>query len=243
MTPNQPASSLEPPSSLWNHLLTDEDRALVSRARFGRRSGLGSRPAVVVIDAQNYMVGPIGDEPYAYPSSCGEAGKAALAVTARLLDAARAAGAPVFYTQWQLARDGSDMGTYRLKRDLVESEGWALEGSFGAQIAEAVAPQPGDTVFVKKKPSGFHGTPLTGLLIDRKVDGVIIVGGSTSNCVRATAVDAMSINLRVTIPADAVFDRFALSHRTALFDLDRQYGDVRWADDVIAELQGGGERA
>ena len=68
MTPHQPPSSLEPPSSLWNDLLTDEDRALVSRARFGRRSGLGSRPAVVVIDAQNYMVGPIGDEPYAYPS-------------------------------------------------------------------------------------------------------------------------------------------------------------------------------
>lgn len=230
MTPEQP------PSSLWQDLLTDDDRALVSRARFGRRSGLGAHPAVVVIDAQNYMVGPIADEPYEYPSSCGEPGKEALRAIARLLDAARAAGAPVFYTQWQLARDGSDMGTYRLKRDLVESEGWALEDSFGARIADAVAPQPGDIVFVKKKPSGFHGTPLTGLLIDRKVDGVIIVGGSTSNCVRATAVDAMSLNLRVTIPADGVFDRFSLSHRTALFDLDRQYGDVRWTDDVIEEL-------
>jgi len=58
-----------------------------------------------------------------------------------------------------------------------------------------------------------------------------------------TAADPWSINSRWTTPADAVFDRFALSHRTALFDLDRQYGDVRWAEDVIAELQGGGERA
>jgi len=226
----------QPPSSLWDELLSDDDRARISNARFGRRSGLGSRPAVVVIDAQNYMVGPIADEPYAYPSSCGQAGKDALAAIARLLDAARGAGAPVFYTQWQLARDGSDMGSYRLKRDLVESEGWALEGSFGARIADVVAPQDGDIVFEKKKPSGFHGTPLTGYLIDRRVDGVIVVGGSTSNCVRATAVDAMSLNLRVTIPADGVFDRFALSHRTALFDLDRQYGDVRWSEDVIAEL-------
>jgi hypothetical protein len=46
----------------------------------------------------------------------------------------------------------------------------------------------------------------------------------------------MSLNLRVTIPADCVFDRFDISHRTALFDLDRQYGDVRWSEDVIEEL-------
>ena len=224
------------PSALWRDLLSDADRSRITSARFGRRSGLGSRPAVVVIDMQNYMVGPIADEPYEYPSSCGQAGVDAVAATALLLDAARLNGVPIFYSRFELARDGSDMGSYQLKRDLVESEGWALEDSFGAQIADAVEPQPSDIVFVKKKPSGFMGTPLTGYLIDRGVDSVIIVGGSTSNCVRATAVDAMSLNLRVTIPADCVFDRFDVSHRTALFDLDRQYGDVRWSEDVIAEL-------
>ncbi len=226
------------PSALWNDLLSDADRERVSNARFGRRSGLGSHPAVLVIDTQNYMVGPIGDEDYAYPSSCGAVGMAALEATAPLLATARRAGAPVFYTRYELKRDGSDMGTYRLKRDLIESEGWALEDSYGAQIADVLQPQPGDMVFVKKKPSGFVGTPLTGYLFDRRIDGVIVVGGSTSNCVRATAVDAMSLNLRVTVPADCVFDRFELSHRTALFDLDRQYGDVRWSQDVIAELDG-----
>jgi len=224
------------PSALWQDLLSEDDRARITSARFARRSGLGSRPAVVVIDMQNYMVGPIADEPYEYPSSCGEIGRQAVASTALLLDAARSNGVPVFYSRYELARDGSDMGTYRLKRDLVESEGWALEDSFGAEIAAAVEPQPGDIVFVKKKPSGFMGTPLTGYLIDRGIDGVIVVGGSTSNCVRATSVDAMSLNLRVTIPADCVFDRFDISHRTALFDLDRQYGDVRWSEDVIEEL-------
>jgi maleamate amidohydrolase len=224
------------PSELWRDLLSDADRTRIASARFGRRSGLGSRPAVVVIDMQNYMVGPIADELYDYPSSCGQVGRDAVDATALLLDAARENGVPVFYSRFELARDGSDMGTYRLKRDLVESEGWALENSFGAQIADVVEPKPTDIVFVKKKPSGFMGTPLTGYLIDRRVDSVIIVGGSTSNCVRATAVDAMSLNLRVTIPADCVFDRFDVSHRTALFDLDRQYGDVRWSDDIIAEL-------
>jgi nicotinamidase-related amidase len=74
------------------------------------------------------------------------------------------------------------------------------------------------------------------MLIDRGVDSVLLAGGSTSNCVRATAVDAMSANLRVTVVEDGVFDRFERSHVTALFDLDRQYGDVRPAADIESEL-------
>ncbi|WP_329237288.1 isochorismatase family protein [Actinoallomurus sp. NBC_01490] len=231
--------SLPPPSSLWNDLLGEDERARLAHGRFARRSGFGKRPAVVVIDAQNYMLGPIGDEPYEYVSSCGEVGRAGARQIARLLDAAREAGAPVFYTRFELARDGSDMGAYRRKRDLVESEGWCLEDSFGAAIADVVAPKDGDIVMVKKKPSGFVGTPLLGLLIDRGVDTVIVVGGSTSNCVRATAVDAVSLNFRVVVPADCVFDRVGISHRVALFDLDRQYGDVMWCDEVIAALREG----
>jgi nicotinamidase-related amidase len=228
-----------PPSSLWSDLLGEDERARLAHGRFARRSGFGSRPAIVVIDAQNYMIGPVGEEPYEYVSSSGEVGRESTRKIARLLDAARQVGAPVFYTRFELARDGSDMGAYRRKRDLVESEGWCLEGSFGAQIADIVAPRNGDIVMVKKKPSGFVGTPLLGMLIDRGVDTVVVVGGSTSNCVRATAVDAVSLNFRVVVPADCVFDRIGISHRVTLFDLDRQYGDVMWCDDVIARLREG----
>jgi maleamate amidohydrolase len=225
------------PSDMWEDLLSDEDRDRITQARFARRSGLGTSPAVLVIDVQNYMLGPIADEQYEFPSSCGDAGRRAADRIARLLTTARATHLPVIYTQFEFARDGSDMGTYRLKRELVDSEGWCLEGSFGAAIADQVAPQPGDIVLVKKKPSAFVGTPLTGLLVDRHVDTVIVVGGSTSNCVRATAVDAAALNLRVVVPADCVFDRFDISHRVSLFDLDRQYADVSWSEEIIAELE------
>ena len=47
-------------------------------------------------------------------------------------------------------------------------------------------PQAGSAIVVKKKPSAFHGTPLLGYLIDRGVDTVVVLGGATSNCVRAT---------------------------------------------------------
>lgn len=224
------------PAALWEGLLDPTEHDRLRTGRFARRSGYGERPAVVVIDAQNYMLGPVAGEDLDYPSSCGPAGRDAVARIATLLDTARSVGVPVVFTRFELARDGSDMGGYRRKRDLVESEGWCLEGSYGARIADAVAPRPGDIVLVKKKPSAFVGTPLLPLLIDRGVDTLVVTGGSTSNCVRATAVDAASLNFRVVVPADCVFDRVDVSHRVALFDLDRQYGDVVWSEDVDRHL-------
>jgi len=223
-------------ASIWSSLVEQGDSGRVAAAGFSQRTGFGRRPAVLVIDAQNYMVGPVGEESFPYPSSCGDLGRRALHNLQRLLASARAASAPVFYTRFELARDGSDIGAYGRKRQMLDTEGWCLQDSFGAQVADLVEPEPNDVVLVKKKPSAFVGTPLTGMLIDRQVDTVIVTGGSTSNCVRATAVDAASLNYRVVIPADCVFDRVDVSHRIALYDLDRQYGDVMWSDDVIERL-------
>ncbi|WP_432826148.1 isochorismatase family protein [Dactylosporangium sp. CA-092794] len=219
----------------WDHLITDADRQTIRRSAFGRRVGIGARPAVVVIDAQNYMVGAPQGSPHDYPSACASAG-AAVPAMRTLLKHARSAGVPVFYTQWTVAPDGSDIGVYGRKRDLLSTQGWALEGSEGAEIHPAVAPEPGDVVMVKKKPSGFHGTPLLGLLIDRGIDTVIVVGGATSNCVRATAIDSASYNFRTIVVEDCVFDRIDVSHRIALFDLDRQFADVMSAEEVVAAL-------
>jgi maleamate amidohydrolase len=198
----------------------------LARAGFGQRVGFGARPAVLVIDAQNYMVGPPPGSTHPYPSACGPAAERAIAATARLLEAARETGTPVVYKRNRFRRDGADMGVYHRKRGMPETEGWCLEGSEGARIHDTVAPRDTDFVLDKSKPSAFHGTPLLGLLVDRGVDTVLITGGSTSNCVRATAVDAASYNLRTIIVADCVFDRFEISHLASLFDLDRQYADV-----------------
>ena len=238
-------SKPEPPSSLWTPYLSSEEAERVTLSGFAHRAGAGSRPALLLIDVQNYMVGSaeLGDEELAaFPSSCGAAGRLALKQTAALLGAARQAGIPVIYTKFELAADGRDAGVYGRKRTILPIEGWCLEGTPGAEIADEVAPEAGEFVLVKKKPSAFVGTPLLQLLIDRGVDTVIVAGGSTSNCVRATVVDAVSLNLRALIPADCVFDRFAVSHAVSLFDLDRQYADVMWSDEVVAYLEGLGGR-
>lgn len=216
----------------WLDLLSEVDRQRLESARFGRRVGFGERPAVIVIDAQVYMYGEEEAPAGTYPSACPTA-RGTIPAMSALLDSARRNGFPVFYTQYTLKRDGSDAGVYIKKRDLLNIEGWCIEGTYGAEILPELAPQPGDHVLVKKKPSAFIGTPLQLMLIDRQIDTVIVTGGSTSNCVRATAVDAASYNYRTMVVEDCVFDRFDISHKVALFDIDRQYGDVITSQEAI----------
>ena len=97
-----------------------------------------------------------------------------------------------------------------------------------------MAPEPGDLVFTKKKPSSFHGTPLLPYLIDRAIDTLIVTGGATCNCVRATVFDAFSYNYRTIVPADAVFDRLPISHEINLFDMNRCSADVTDTEAVLA---------
>jgi maleamate amidohydrolase len=119
----------------------------------------------------------------------------------------------------------------------LEIEGWCLEGSEGSKIHNSIAPEPGDILLVKKRPSAFFGTMLNSMLIDRGIDTLIITGGTTSNCVRATTVDSMSYNYRAIVVSDCVYDRVQLSHEVSLFDLNRQYADVISSEEVIKHLR------
>jgi maleamate amidohydrolase len=220
---------------IWDRFLTDEDRAILAKGRFGRRMGFGRNCAVVVIDAQRYMVGEAGNDAD-WPSSCGEAGRAALRAVASLVGAAQATGTPCFFTRFELDPSGADIGVYGRKRDLLQSPHWCLAGTRGAELADGLLPGTNDIVFVKKKPSAFHGTPLLGYLIERGIDTLLVAGGATSNCVQATVFDAASCNFRVAVVQDAVFDRVPISHAIALFDMDRQFADVIPLADALRHL-------
>jgi maleamate amidohydrolase len=219
------------------HLMTADEIAGLRRFGVGRRIGFGRRAALLVIDAQKYMVEP--KDPAKrdqYPAAC-SSGSKAVPVIASLATAFRAAGAPVIYTRNLLRRDGADRGLKRFPAELLALEGWFVEGSVGVQFIDEVAPTAQDLVITKPKPSAFHGTALTGLLIDRGIDTVVITGGATSNCVRATAIDASAYNLRTVVVRDAVFDRVSLSHEVSLMDIDRQMGDVVDSDEVFGYLR------
>ena len=225
----------------WEQYLEESDKAVLERGRFARRMGYGARPAVLVIDAQRYMVGEEGNDEQ-WPSSCGKVGRLAMGHIGRVVAQAQASAVPCFFTKFELDPDGGDIGVYGRKRDLLASDHWCLAGTFGAELAPQLVPGKNDIVFVKKKPSGFHGTPLLGYLIDRGIDTVIVLGGATSNCVRATVFDSSSYNFRTIVPQEAVFDRIAVSHAISLFDMDRQFADVVPVEDSIAYLKKIGQR-
>jgi maleamate amidohydrolase len=221
----------------WEAYLNEADRATLARGKWSQRLAPGRRPAVISIDVQNYMVGRRGQPDDGYPFSCGDIGWAAVDASKKILAAARAAKAPIFYTRFALDPAGHEGGVFTRKVGKGEGEYAFVDGTFGADLVAEVGPQPGDFVFVKKKVSAFFGTPLLSYLTDMQIDTVIVIGGSTSNCVRATVVDASQYNYRVLVPQEAVFDRLPLSHAVSLFDMNRTYGDVMPTDEVVQYLE------
>lgn len=226
----------------WDEILSDADRAVMARGKWAQRAGVGKRPVLILIDCQNYMCGIRGatDNAEMYPLACGEVAFAATDQMKRLLDASRAAGIPVIYTRFVVDPINDDVGMFHRKigAGVGRGENLYFGGTHGAEIVTDLKPLPTEIVLDKKKKSAFFGTPLISLLIDRQVDTCIIVGGSTSNCVRATVVDSEQYNFFTVIPEEAVYDRLPLSHQLSLFDMNRSYGDVMQVDEVLAYLKG-----
>jgi nicotinamidase-related amidase len=223
----------------WRHYLSADDLATIERGQWARPIGYGVRPAVIVIDVQNYMAGEeAGNDPDKYPYAAPAVAWPAVRQIENILSAARAAAAPIIYTRFAIDREAGDAGLFDAKIGAPESEYVYLEGTHGSKIVADIAPEPGDLVLTKKKPSSFFGTPLLPYLIDRQIDTLIVTGGSTCNCVRATVFDAFSYNFRAIVPADAVFDRMPISQAINLFDMNRCSADVVETSDVVTYLTG-----
>jgi len=92
-------------------------------------------------------------------------------------------------------------------------------------------------VIRKRYPSAFFATDLAALLHLRGVDTLLITGCSTSGCVHASALDAMSHGFRSMVVRQCVGDRHAQSHDIALLNIDMKYGDVIEQDEAIRHVK------
>ena len=153
----------------------------------------------------------------------------------RLLDLARASGFPVVYTTVVYREGQLRDGAWFVKK--VPALAALMPDTKEVQIVPEIAPQPGELVLEKCFPSGFYGTNLHSYLTYCGVDTVVVTGNSTSGCVRATVIDAVSAGFRVIVPRQCVADRVRLAHLVNLFDIDSKYGDVMEIEDVVAALQ------
>jgi maleamate amidohydrolase len=223
------------PRRPWADVISADDEERYERAGFGRPSGWGDHPALLIIDMQYRTIGnspkPFYESLEDYTTSCGEVGWAAMEQVVRLLAAFRAAGRPVLYPHVapKLAEDrGGTLGQ--------KVPGIMDVPDRGYEFPEQIAPRSGDLLLPKKHPSAFFGTPLASYLIGLGVDTLVVTGCTTSGCVRGTVVDAFSYNFKCVIPADAVYDRAATVHQVNLFDLAQKYADVLTTDEVVQHI-------
>lgn len=200
-------------------VITDSAR-LYEQQGMGQRIGFGRRPAVLVIDMQNDFCDPQA------PTTLWPSIGTTIEPIRQLCAAARARRLPVFYTQGLVAADASSAGLWRYKQRYHAEGRIQIEGSRGAAIIDDLAPQPGDRVIRKWRPSAFFRTDFEVFLGVLEIDTLLICGTSVSGCVRATVTDAFMRDIRCMVVRECVADRTEAVIESNLFDIDQKYGDV-----------------
>lgn len=229
------AEVLENRARPWDGIIPDNELDIYQKAGWGSPTGIGRRPALLVIDVQYRSMGhepmPIEQAIRTMPTSCGEYGWRAVPHIAQLLSAFRQIGAPVLYPHVAPKRS-HDKGQFEAKVPGVMDV-----ATPDYEFVREVSPRDEDIQIPKFHASAFHGTALSSYLIGLGVDTVVVTGCTTSGCVRATVVDACALNYKVVVPQDAVYDRSQVSHAVNLFDMASKYADVMPTAELISLLQ------
>ena len=205
----------------------EETIANPSRAKFG----FGEKLAIVNVDFQNAYT-RLDEFKTAY-----ETDPRQIEYTNTISRLAREKGMPVIWTHVAYAEDGSDAGVWGTRSDTPDSLQNIKYESRRHAFDDRCEIDPVDMIYTKRMPSAFFETPLQSLLVWHKVDTVIVTGGSTSGCIRATAVDSLSRGYRTIVPIETCADKHESFHFANLTDLAIKYADVEPVQTVIDWLE------
>ncbi len=216
--------------AIWDDVITESDKEIYFKSGYrGTKVTYGKKAALVIIDVTYDFVGdksePILKSQDRYPLSCGDKGWEAVYQMAALLSIAREKKLPIVYSH----ADKSipvEWSKRNLRRDDIK------KNKNGNEIVKEIAPREGDIVIRKIGPSIFLSTPLINVLVPLRVDTLLICGGVTSGCVRASVVDAATYGYNVNVVEECTFDRGEVSHKVNLFDMNAKYASVVSAAEV-----------
>ena len=210
------------PRQYYGHI-----KANPNRARFG----FGRKAALVNIDLQKaYTI--IGEFKTAYETDPNQ-----IEYINRLAETARSKKLPVIWTHVAYMQSGEDAGVWGTRTDTPDSLQNIKIGSRRAEFDDRLnIDRVGDVIYNKRMPSVFHETSLLSLLVWHRVDTLILTGGSTSGCVRATCVDSLAHGYRTIIPEECVADKHEIPHFANLCDMLLKYADVVPVAEVIDYL-------
>jgi maleamate amidohydrolase len=188
--------------------------------------GFGKRPALILVDfVQAY-----------FDKNCDlyAGAEESLASALRVRDASRAAGIPIVYSNVVYEKGGADGGVFFRKVPALKN--FVIGNPMGAWPS-GLQPADDELVISKQYPSAFFGTSLAATLAAKDIDTLIITGVTTSGCVRATCVDAVSHGFIPIVVADACGDRHSAPHEANIFDMNAKYADVVSEADVLGCLE------
>lgn len=221
---------------VWDDVITERDRAVIKKGGWGKSRGLGNRPCLIIIDPQYNYVGedkPLLEQQEQWPTGCGEKAWSGVRKIKDLITCARPRKIPIIYTR-QVQKKTLAFDGFAKKADRKGDS--FLEGHKGTEIVDEIAPLEGDLVVDKSYASAFYATPMVSYLNSLRVDSILMTGGTTSGCVRATVVDAISRNYNVAVIEDCVFDRIEISHKVSLLDMWMKYCDVISQEEALEYL-------
>ena len=193
------------------------------------RLGFGSKAVVLVIDL---LQGYTTEGSALYAPGVVECVKK----VPEVLDVARQKGVPVIHTRvFYNPSNYEDGGMWIRKAPVLKD---LVPGNAYAEFCPEVVPAEGETVIVKNYASVFFGTSLSSILTAQGADTVIIMGCTTSGCIRASAVDAVQHGFRPIVVRECVGDRHDGPHEANLFDINAKYGDVVSKSETLEYLSG-----
>ncbi len=205
------------------------ETVMASPAR--KRFGFGNKAAIINVDLQRAYT-DIDAFVTAY-----ETDPEQMEHINRISAMARDLGWPVVWTRVAYHENAQDAGIWGTRTDTPDSLQNIKYGSERHEFDTRLEiDRDLDVIYDKRMPSAFFETALQSLLVWHQVDTVIVTGGSTAGCVRATAVDSLSRGYRTMVPIECVADKHESYHFANLTDLQIKYADVVNVSEVVAYL-------
>ena len=193
---------------------------------YNYRIGFGQKPALILVD----FVMAYFDATCELYADVDEA----LASALRIRQAARARHVPTILTNVVYHPSAINGGRFYQKAKPLRH---FRAGSPMGAWPEPLSPEADELIISKQYPSAFFGTSLASTLASNGIDSLIITGLTTSGCIRATCVDAMSYGFIPIVVRDACGDRHEAPHEANLFDMNAKYADVVSEAEAIAYLE------
>ena len=195
-----------------------------------------ARTAVVLIECQNDFTSDGGVLHDAVAGVMEKTGM--LANTRQVVDKARAAGATVMHAPITFTAGYNELSAhpYGILKGVVDGNAF-VKGTWGADIADVLAPQAGDIVVEGKRGlDTFASTNLDFILRSKGIDTIVLAGFLTNCCVESTMRSGYENGYKVITLSDCVAATSEEEHDNALRYDYPMFSQPMTSAEIIAEF-------